>query len=107
MEASDGEEEKSQKGSEEKEEVDSARRPARPQETRSRNAGRGIGRESCGETGSAKTETAVRLPSLAVAPGGGPAPQPPSRLVVHVLRSGCGMAAGGPGAFAPHPHAEH
>src|SRR5256885_8715486 len=40
MEASDGEEEKSQKGSEEKEEVDSTRRPARPQETRSRNAGR-------------------------------------------------------------------
>jgi hypothetical protein len=41
MEASDGEEEKSQKGNEEKEEVDSARKPARPPEMRSRNAGRG------------------------------------------------------------------
>src|SRR5256885_14360140 len=40
MEASDGEEEKSQKGSEEKEEVDSTRRPARPPEMRSRSAGR-------------------------------------------------------------------
>jgi len=68
MEASDGEEEKSQKGNEEKEEVDSARKPARP--------GGEIGRESCGETGSAKTEAAVRLPSVAVAPGAGPAPNP-------------------------------
>src|SRR5258706_11733090 len=76
----DGEEEKSQEGSEEKEEVDSARRPARPPQTRSRNAGREIGRESCGETGSAKTETAVPLPPLAVAPGAGPAPEPPAAL---------------------------
>src|SRR6266699_468779 len=53
-----------------------------------------IGRESCGETGSAKTETAVRLPSVAVAPGAGPAPNPaaawsftPWVRVVNGLRS--------------------
>src|SRR2546421_8188470 len=97
MEASDGEEEKTQKGSEEKEEVDSPRRPARPQETRSRNAGRGIGRESCGETGSAKTETVVRLPSVAVAPGAGPAPNPRSSLAVYALGAGCEWTAVGPG----------
>src|SRR2546421_12926587 len=106
MEASDGEEEKTQKGSEEKEEVDSPRRPARPQETRSRNAGRGIGRESCGETGSAKTETAVRLPSVAVAPGAGPAPKPRSSLVVHVLSAGCEWTAVGPGPCAPNRTAD-
>src|SRR5882762_2368541 len=94
MEASDGEEEKSQKGNEEKEVVDSARRPARPPKMRSGNTGREVGRESCGETGSAKTETAVRLPSVAVAPGAGPAPNPaaawsftPWVRVVNGLRS--------------------
>src|SRR5438552_3298848 len=94
MEASDGEEEKSQKGSEEKEEVDSARRPARPQECGQETQGGETGREGCGETGSAKTETAVRLPSVAVAPGAGPAPNPaaawsftPWVRVVNGLRS--------------------
>src|SRR2546429_6246741 len=107
MEASDGEEEKSQKGSEEKEEVDSARRPARPQETRSRNAGRGIGRESCGETGSAKTETAVRLPSRAVAPRAGTAPETRSSLAGHGPRAGCEWTAVGPGPCAPERTADN
>ena len=74
MEASDGEEEKSQKGNEEKEVVlgDPPDRRKCGRETQ----GGEIGRESCGETGSAKTETAARLPSVAVAPGAGPAPNP-------------------------------
>jgi hypothetical protein len=77
MEASDGEEEKSQKGSEEKEEVDSALGdPPDRRKCGQETQGGEIGRESCGETGSAKTETAVRLPSVAVAPGAGPAPNP-------------------------------
>src|SRR5438477_13168543 len=106
MEASDGEEEKSQKGSEEKEEVDSARRPARPQECGQETQGGETGRESCGQTGSAKTETAVRLPSVAVAPGAGPAPKPRSSLVVHALGAGCEWTAVGPGPCTPNRTAD-
>src|ERR1700704_5891545 len=97
MEASDGEEEKSQKGNEEKEVVLGGPPDRRKcgQETQ----GGEIGRESCGETGSAKTETAVRLPSVAVAPGAETAPNPaaawsftPWVRVVNGLRSVRGLA---------------
>src|SRR5204863_2320458 len=106
MEASDGEEEKSQKGSEEKEEVDSARRPARPQECGQETQGGETGREGCGETGSAETETAVRLPSVAVAPRGRTCPEPRSSLVVHALGAGCEWTAVGPEPCAPNRTAD-
>ena len=53
MEASDGEEEKSQESCEEKEEVDRRSRQTRPIASAIEKAGLGTGRESCGETGCA------------------------------------------------------
>jgi hypothetical protein len=53
MEASDGEEEKSQESCEEKEEVDRRSRQTRPIANTIEKAGLGTGRESCGETGCA------------------------------------------------------
>jgi len=57
MEASDGEEEKSQESCEEKEEVDRRSRQTRPTASAVEKAGLGKGRESCGETGCADDET--------------------------------------------------
>src|SRR6266581_6544746 len=101
MEASDGEEEKSQKGSEEKEEVDSVRRPARPPETRSRSAGRGnrpgkLRRNRQRQNGNGGS-TALRRGRAR----GRTCPEPRSSLVVHALSAGCEWAAVGPGLRAP------
>src|SRR5712691_11979642 len=105
MEASDGEEEKSQKGNEE-EEVDSARRPARPQEMRSRNAGPGnrpgkLRRNRQRQNGSGSS-TALRRGRAR----GRTCPEPRSSLVVHVLSAGCEWTAVGPGPCAPNRTAD-
>jgi len=47
----------------------STRRPARPQKCGQETQGGKSAGKAAAETGSAKTETAVRLPSVAVAPG--------------------------------------
>src|SRR5437660_1679679 len=106
MEASDGEEEKSQKGSEEKEEVDSTRRPARPQEMRSRNAGRGnrpgkLRRNRQRQHGNGGS-TALRRGRA----WGRTCPEPRSSLVVHALGAGCEWTAVGPGPRAPNRTAD-
>jgi hypothetical protein len=80
MEASDGEEEKSQEGSEEKEEVDrrsrwKTRRPPEGNAVEKRRAGKSAGKAAA-KPAAPMTETAVRLPSVKVAPGAGPAPNP-------------------------------
>src|SRR6266481_7441533 len=97
MEASDGEEEKSQKGNEEKEVVDSARRPARPPKMRSGNTGRGnrpgkLRRNRQRQNGNGGS-TALRRGRAR----GRTCPEPRSSLVVHALGAGCEWTAVGPG----------
>src|SRR5436190_24319735 len=106
MEASDGEEEKSQKGSEEKEEVDSTRRPARPQEMRSRNAGR---RNRPGRLRRNRQRQNGNGGSTALRRGrarGRTCPEPRSSLVVHALGAGCEWTAVGPEPCAPNRTAD-
>ena len=82
MEASDGEEEKSQESCEEKEEVDRrSRQPARPQ-ARSTRQGWGQAGKAAAKPAAPMMEAALSEPYTAVAPGAGPAPKPRSSLVV-------------------------
>src|SRR5258706_3821223 len=106
MEASDGEEEKSQKGSEEKEVVDSARRPARPPKMRSRNAGRGnrpgkLRRNRQRQNGNGGSTAPPRGRAR-----GRTCPQPPRSLVVHSPGAGCEWTSGRSGPCASDPTAE-
>src|SRR6266853_6198464 len=106
MEASDGEEEKSQKGNEEKEVVDSARRPARPPKMRSGNTGRGsrpgkLRRNRQRQNGNGGS-TALRRGRAR----GRTCPEPRSSLVVHALGAGCEWTAVGSVLSAPNRTAD-
>src|SRR6267143_4697002 len=106
MEASDGEEEKSQKGNEEKEVVDIARRPARPPKMRSGNTGRGnrpgkLRRNRQRQNGNGGS-TALRRGRAR----GRTCPEPRSSLVVAALGAGCEWTAVGPGPCAPNRTAD-
>ena len=83
MEASDGEEEKSQESSKEKEEVGKRSCTDPPdRKKRSRNAGLGAGRESYGETGSADDGNDSRSSFRSGRARGRTCPDPRSSLAI-------------------------